>query len=419
MKIQLFIILLCINILSANSLYSQIKEIDDLYVDFSIPDNSAFKLLNVKEEAVSRPGNLKEFSIHFLNLVTSGSNISQGLAIEWAPLYTTTKSIKKYKDIGIIRNLSVSFATERSNIDSNGTDVALGLSIMPINSSDPLLNSELENDVNEILSKNPAKYDALIYKELTDQKINTYDKDAYSKLISSLSVFNYKDNSEKINTDHIIETFNEDLQKANQTLSSKQKYWLKNFLETKYLGIIKTVRSGYSDEFLSKLLKEKLDDFKKKSWNARVLQLNIGTVFNSNNSTWKKLSTDRFSGFISYADGISSWGQIIINAQAFWSAQNDNEVSNKYLGGARFIAGNSDIRGSIEFIYSSTKKRDISEKDNKLKAALGFELKLTDGVWLETAIGVENLVNDFNESSIISLANFKYTFKKVSRYFKN
>lgn len=417
MKIQLFIILLCINILSANRLHSQIKEIDDLYVDFSIPDNSAFKLLNVKEEAVSRPGNLKEFSIHFLNLVTSGSNISQGLALEWAPLYTTTKSIKKYKDIGIIRNLSVSFATERSTVDSNGTDVALGLSIMPINSSDPLLSTELENYVNEILSKNPAKYDALILKELANHQINTYDKEAYSKLISSLNVFKYKDNTDNVNTKQIIETFESDLQKVNQALNPNQKDWLKNFLQSTYVEIIKTIRSDYSDESLSKLLKEKLDDYKKRSWNARVLQLNIGTVFNSNNSTWKKLSNDRFSGFISYADGISSWGQIIINAQAFWTSHNNNEISNKYLGGARFIAGSSDIRGSIEFMYSSTKKRDITEKDNKLKAALGFELKLSEGVWLETAIGVENLISDFNESSIISLANFKYTFKKESRYF--
>jgi hypothetical protein len=404
--------------LATSVLFSQdtVKNINDLYVDFSIPDNSAFKMLNIKDEDVSRPGNLKEFSIHFLNLVTSGSKISQGLAVEWAPLYTTTKSVKKYRELGIIRNISISFATEKSTNDTEGTDVALGLSIIPIDKSDPLTDTVLENSVNSLLSKNPAKYDHLILEELQKHLSKHYDENAYANLVSNLSVFRFKDNQDKIESKKIIESFENDLRKASQTIDTEDKAWLEQFIQFKFTEIIEIVRSNYSDETMSKQLKVMLNDFKKRTWNSRVLQFNGGIVFSSNNSTWKKLTPNRFVGCVSYSDGFSSWGQFVINAQGFWSANDVNWLSNKYSIGARFLAGNSDVRGSVEFIYSTVKGKNILEKEDKLKAALGFEIKISEGIWLETAVGVDNVISDFDKSDIISLANFKYTFKKKSRY---
>ena len=423
----IFSLLILLIFFSTQIIYPQdsVEYLDDLYIDFSIPDNTAFKMLNIKDDEVSRPGNLKEFSFSYINLISGFSKINQGIAIEWAPLYTTTNSIKKYKELGVVRNLSLSFATASSTtIESSGTDIAFGLSIIPLDDSDPLLDDSLEDNVNNLLEMDSTSYcQNKIYYALQRIK-NKYDgpnRKAYENLSQKLKISNYE-KMEKLTIDSkkIVKEFEKELKEEGQPLDSdylKDKAWLINYIENDFKEIVEIVRANFSDEVLSKLLNKKLNAFKKRKWNARVLQLSAGWVLTSNNSTWKKLTNDRFSGYAGYTDGISDWGQYIANLQYTWSAKGENNIKDKISGGMRLILGNSDKRFSAEFMYSSSKKKDIQGRENKLKGAIGCEFKISEGIWVELAFGVDNVLDDLKNSSIISLADFKYTFKKEPRYF--
>src|SRR4051812_11169208 len=68
-----------------------VKVLDALYHDFSIPDASAFSLLGITPNKVTRPSSAKEVSASLLNIAEGGSNISPGIALEWAPFTTFDK----------------------------------------------------------------------------------------------------------------------------------------------------------------------------------------------------------------------------------------------------------------------------------------------------------------------------------------
>ncbi len=59
--------------------------IDDYYVDYSVPDITAFSILGVNTNDVVRPGNVKEFAAGVVNYISENGNLKPGLAIELAP----------------------------------------------------------------------------------------------------------------------------------------------------------------------------------------------------------------------------------------------------------------------------------------------------------------------------------------------
>ena len=69
--------------------------IDDYYVDFSVPDITAFSILDVNPNDVVRPGNVKEFAAGVVNYVSENGNLKPGLAIELAPYRLLARSKKR------------------------------------------------------------------------------------------------------------------------------------------------------------------------------------------------------------------------------------------------------------------------------------------------------------------------------------
>ena len=79
-NISVLLILIFIIPLLAQS-QDSIKNIDNYYIDFSVPDVGAFTMLNTTPDHISTPGTPKEFAVDLLNAVGNGKYITPGLGI--------------------------------------------------------------------------------------------------------------------------------------------------------------------------------------------------------------------------------------------------------------------------------------------------------------------------------------------------
>jgi hypothetical protein len=61
--------------------------IDDLYMDFSIPKVTAFSLLNVDPSNILKPGAVKKFAIGAGTFADSSGTGKSGIAAEWSPFF--------------------------------------------------------------------------------------------------------------------------------------------------------------------------------------------------------------------------------------------------------------------------------------------------------------------------------------------
>ena len=121
--------------------------IDDYYVDFSVPDITAFSILDVNPNDVVRPGNVKEFAAGVVNYVSENGNLKPGLAIELAPYRLLARSKKRvattWQRNKSLKNLQLSVATAQG--DSTNLLVAWGVNWTPIDKTDPVGDKGLQN----------------------------------------------------------------------------------------------------------------------------------------------------------------------------------------------------------------------------------------------------------------------------------
>ena len=93
--VVLFLVHLTMNAQNRDSI-----SIDDYYVDYSVPDITAFSILDVNPNDVVRPGNVKEFAAGVINYVSENGNLKPGLAIEIAPYRLLEGSKKEVFPLG-------------------------------------------------------------------------------------------------------------------------------------------------------------------------------------------------------------------------------------------------------------------------------------------------------------------------------
>lgn len=407
--ITLFLSLLALNV------YSQSNNIDDYYVDFAIPDNAATTLLGIAPNKVSRPGNVKDIGFQLLNTVSEGGNLSTGLALEWSPLMSFNKNLKTYKDNYIFNRMQFSIATAKQS-KGNGIDLAIGYKVTLIDDADPYKDDKLIEDIQKLMLfesgievlKGNFLYEFKNYclKDLKDEKI-------YDALING--VFDYNKYSSK--NIPIEGAFLQEVTKAitgvnpnypKETLDGLMSY-AKRFLLTVY-----DIVSNKSYETANKLISERKEQYLKSKWNAKSLQFSTGLISTSDSATIKTLQLKRWSSFLGYAQDISTWGQLLLQAQYITSWNNLEDFKNKAMLGGRLLFGNGTFRGSLEGLFSYSEKSGVDINRN-LRTTLGLEFKMSDGLWLEAAFGLDSPVKEFKGSSLLSLANLKYTFAKKRR----
>ena len=177
-----------------------------------------------------------------------------------------------------------------------------------------------------------------------------------------------------------------------------------------------------------KIIADEKDNFKKEHWNDLVLKFGAGNIWNSSTNKWGQLKPQKFSSYVSF--GFALWkskdrkfsGQGILLLQG---GQNydDSDVNNRqFIGGGRVVMGSNKIHGSIELVYQADGYKKIGEITAKgtketLRSTLGVEIRMSDGLWVELATGINGGPKDFfKNADMLGIASVKYTFKKESRF---
>jgi hypothetical protein len=413
--------------------------INDLYIDYSVTDFSAFNMLGISEEKIIRPGNLKQFSAGLANFLSSGNNIQSGFATEYAP-----KNFKKKRDEEWwnkrIRWDNFSFTLATASDDSLGTMLSGGVKWVPINNSESFGDSEFYNEV--LLTAKSIFNDAK--KELSNDNDSLHHfilkkiDDDLNKLKSVLDssfefVMNeeFHDNSKKISKGEIhvpIQKFSnrffEALSVYNVTLTDSDSAKIIYF-STKYVNWHFKSKSN-EEKVKAKIIKLK-EEYKNANWYKGAIMFSGGIVGNSLEGTYESLKYRNFSLIVTGSMGIPLKKYDKLNAQILLQGKFDGalidtvEYTNKFSFGSRFIIGNSDNRISIECLYSSTQLSEVHQTSEYnqiryLKYALGVELKISDGTWLELAIGGQKYYEGKSETVIIPSFTFKHALQTKKRY---
>lgn len=405
----LTILIVCCSSLAMSQSQTTADSIAAMYIDFSPPDLSAFTLLGVNSNAVTRPGNLKELSVAFLNAASINGKITPGVAIEWSPYHTIgSNSLAEYRSSIFLRRLQISFATSQ---DSGAANVAFGIGCVPIDDSDPLNDPELNNEViNALAYFDQSGYAAEKRKKYQDQ-VNSFFKRIESDgnkiyqmncIMAPETLLNSRKSIDSIVNE--IAAVRRTQNSAPLTVEERQK--LRGLAE---IGLSFQGTSDVSG-VVDRLIERAKNKFKNRLWNATVVQLAVGTVWNSPISSWSALHPDRWSAFASGTFRVSTFGQWIAHVQySGWYGDKVNEQS-KFSVGTRFLAGSGTLHGTVEALYASTKRNNPQPDDQTLRYTVGLETKLSEGLWLEIGMGAVAPQGGGIKLGMISLANLKYAF---------
>jgi len=390
--------------------------IDDFYIDFSVPDLFAFTLIGVNLNSIARPGNIKEFSIATLDFIDKKGTIKPGIALEWSPFKTfASKSLESYRKHKLLHAIQISLATVK---DSDATKVGLGLRWVPIDKSDSLMSEDEEMKTIKHLAKYDLSSSSAERRPKFIKKINSFfseiqcDPDKRIKLLNLIDISNPP---KTITVEAIEKEIKDEIKKQNIDFLEDKEQKLLSYIR-EYIVIIKGGESPEKE--VSRLIYKAKEDFEKLSWNADVFYIGLGTLGISEDSTWRNLKLNTFSGVMGYTFPFpkkSRSSQFILQLQGRKSFRDDSEEKWFISFGGRFLIGNSKNRFSIEGMYSKTKHTQKEMDGNKGRVTIGGEFKLSKGLWLEIALGT--ITNrKLSDSSILSLFSIKYALQKKRRY---
>ena len=395
----------------------------DYNADLSPPDLTAFTLLGVTGRDISRPGSASELAINFLNAGAQGKTISPSVGVEWTPMRTfAPKSISAYKNGWWYRQAQLSFATNR---DSLGTSMALGWRWVPIDRTDAITGDDiLDREVTAAI----RAYDVLLQEarnihDFHNNRLNPLaeqlgrtDEDITSiqlALTTALSLGgSARDDSKAGLYQRVVD-------------SLKVRQITENYFDEDQTDTIKTVCTEYAlifgnrpDEVTRevnnavKLAKER---FKRRSWNATVLNLAGGWVWRSSDDTWKGLTYDYFRGYAGLALRLPKVGQLILQASYDMYPDSDTLMEKASSYGGRFLAGGSDLRATGEISWAKTVGRGDLPDQETWRIMVGVETRLREALWLEVGFGNVGPAGDIEDGDIVTMANLKYTLNPSSK----
>ena len=436
--------------------------IDDLYIDFSPSDLSAFTLLSVTGSEISRPTTTNELTAEILTLTSNAPNLPSGVAIEWSPWHTFVDgkiNVQNYRKKPLLSGLQISFATTS---DSMETKMAWGLK-WSFSKSDPLHDKNYQKAIIDEQKKLRYEFplNANVRKKISDQVnsliillIQNYDTSYNFGEVSNILLndgFFDLDISNKVDENGVTDgntlvyptipdynvleknlleylkslTNNKfDMETIDSDKNEVQLFIYREFKELMYEYIDLLIRLENYSKVDNQSINKLISDFSKKNWNKFGLDIGFGQVFNSEDHTWSNLEGNTLATYISASIPLptKSWDQdgkyglnlnptIQINKSI---SADSGSISDKILTGGRLTFGKKNYRLSAEGVYIYNKIIDEDFEDIK-RLTLGIELKAFNGTWFELAIGLDDFISNPQNSSIFSLAKVKYSFNNERR----
>lgn len=421
--------------------------INDLYIDYSVPDFSAFNMLGVDADKVEKPGNLKQFSAGLVNFLGSDNTIQSGLATELSPRNFNKKRdeswwYRKFR----YDNWALSLAT--ANDDSIGTLVSGAIKWVPIDNTEAFADQEFYDEIVlavssithiefEKLRKDGNEFENYLILKLKD--VSSDENQLYinlDKILTNSIAFEknklFYANQKKVVSGAISNPIRYFADTVSNSLTAvgvgqltpQDSLVIINF-SSKYVSWL--TKSKNSDETVSKKIKEIKDKYKKKNWYKSSMMISAGLVGNSEENKYQELSYRNFSAIVSGSIGFElkkfqkTNAQLILQVKTDGAMQSKVEYTNRYSFGGRLLIGNSDNRLSIEGLYSATQLSDdfITPDFDQIKYfrwSAGVELKVTDGTWLELAIGGQRMFEGDDGTAILPNFVFKHAIQSKKRY---
>ena len=403
-------------------------KIDDLYVDFSVPDVPALALFGLNPNKVARPGDLKELSVSVLPLAAGAEQIGSGVAISWAPVYTFARSVSGYKS-GVARRLEFSVATSK-DAKSDAITLGTGARVILLDRSDPLLNDAFNTAILKILErslKGPEARDAFwntqaspvlndIVARMTREPVAQAElKDGFLDSWDIMSVppgttpaLQFLRFQRVINraADPDKNITPVDLS-SDPTLKARVEQLAQAFVEAEKPPAATSKAALVAER----------EKFMEAHWNAPVVSVDVGELSRSSSGTWGDLAAQQLgTAFLATLPAGKS-GEIVIQVQARKGLGDAPEEERFYSGGGRLLLGNATKRFSVEGLVSDARTLDPTTNGTTKRLTLGTEFRVSKGFWLEVAVGnVWNPGDAGHGADLLSLASLKYAFKTKTRF---
>jgi hypothetical protein len=341
-------------------------EVDDLLLDFSVPDMPAFKALGSDPSNILRPSDIQKFGVMMSAFRSEGSTvIPKSFSLEVAPwkLAGNDWTIYKYRSKvlnRILYNSSISLGTVGGDEDNIARNVSVGLRTTLISKKADIIRSEVvdkiyneqrgvlrdRNNVKEQWAKD-RQYDPAL---LTDEQEAEFDE-----------------------------------------------FWAKYSIET----------STFTNTA------EYVSEFNANNWNGSRLDLAIAWVGASPDSLVKNVHSENFLVWATAAikpGKNNNHGQLLIgvNYQRPRTITGETDPNSRFTGNIRYYEGNKNFRGFLEFQYSSEKQTEIQ----KGLLNLGAELRVRNEFWIMFSAGVDDIFQEGSGSAFVSSVDIRYSYNK-------
>lgn len=373
---------------------------DSYQLDLTPPDLSAFALLDVNPNQVTRPGTVRELSAALLNGVKPDGTIVPGVAIEWSPVTSAATSLADYRKTLYLRRLTLSAA---SVSEGAATRSAVGLRWVIKDDSDPLADATLEAEIADSLADiDPAPATQQEGKAIIDIIKSNPRLSAHLPKLVDLFDLNHPAPASLCADEFAKRTAPDPALPAPLPVPTDADRTLVCELVDRWAAF----RAGQAaeNEVAKERVSRQIDAAKQrardKHWNDLVVQLGAGVVGLADDGRWESLEFERFQTSLNLALGLGSWGQFI--ARVDYSRVEAGEGTTGLGAGARVLIGTAYARGGVEG-YTRTPGND---SETYQFAGTG-ELRLGGNVWLELQVGAESEPGG-DHPSMVTRGNIKY-----------
>ncbi len=447
------IIFIFITGLIATSLYGQNPDsitIDDYYVDFAVPDITAFSILDINSSDVVRPGNIKELAVGIQNYIDADGSLKPGLAIEIAPYRLMAKALKvrsAWEQNKSFKNLQISIGTAQG--DSSNLLAAWGINWTPIDRTDPVASKALQNFFANYLANRDSIANQMSFagqrrKHLQDvnQFINSLSTLAGSALspaekVAILQYFSggyrnrllrYDSTDNQLYAIALKDSVVQEMVRLNIAINNTQDQTLSTLIaQNAKLTFTEQKEEKEFEKSFSEALKREKKIFIEENWNRLVVQFKTGSKYNSAENSVKDLALLNwrvFAGVAGRVPGLrnsnstfAKRSQVIYQVSYINYKEKSMSLNWEFSTGGRLLLGKADKRLSAEFLYSQASLRgETTEKSEYIRYTIGGEMKINDGLWLELAVGGQKFLEGNDDARVVPQFGLKYAIQKKSRF---
>jgi len=301
-------------------------------VDLAVPDNPAYNIIGGTSSEIMRPGSLREVSVLLGNMLSSNPVIPEATAFEVSPmLLASNPTLEEYSAARCLYNTRLSFATTSG--ENGARQLSFGIRIALIDETDLRTNSDLIK----------------AYRDIADE-MNAMQAECLAAHPDWMQL-----------EDHERE------KRIEQCVTEK-------------VGIK-----------LDPIIRHAREQLKAESWNNAIMEIGAAGATRSNDSLVANLMSSAYSFWATWAQPVfGAHGQLLIGLRGASVRGADNTFGEDEAAAAlRCYVGSNDFKGFLEFDFLAR-----SGMTPVSTGALGIELNLYNGIWIDGSAGLEKAGSD-------------------------